>query len=177
MMVQIGQSFDKRTVLLKSVVKDLIVVISCIVKQMQQIVQVLCTNHDRSCRKEYSSICLAHDDFSSFVGLSLAITHLMSFITKNKAEMEVVLRKEIYDILRHIILSLLSFISFVTVLLFLQAYLLIIDDCVNGNTMLLHVSEQFFLAIIYFELESKFECQFIFPFPLQRLRTYYKYMM
>ena len=144
---------------------------------MQQIIKVLCTNHDWSCRKEYSSISLAHDDFSSFISLCLTITHLMSFITKDKAEMEIVLRKEIYDILRHIILSLLSFISFVTVLLFLQANLLIIDDCMNGNTMFLHICEQFLLAFIYLELESKLESQLIFPFSLQRLRTYYKHMM
>ena len=85
--------------------------------------------------------------------------------------------EDYYVRLEYIILSLLSFISFLTVLLFLQANLFIVDDCMNGNSMFLHICEQFLLAFINLKLESKLESQLIFPFPLQRLRTYYKHMM
>ena len=92
MVVQVCQSIDKRTVLLQTVVENLIIVIARVVKKMQKVIQILGANHNRSGCKENSCISLTHDDFCTFVGLGFLVTHLVSFITENKTEMEVILR-------------------------------------------------------------------------------------
>ena len=92
MMVQVCQGINERTILLQTVVEDLIVVIARVVEKMQKVIQILGANHYRSCCKKNCCISLTHDYFCTLVSLSLAVTHLMSFITENETKMEVILR-------------------------------------------------------------------------------------
>src|SRR5574344_1476 len=125
-MIQLANCLNEWSIFLQTVLKNLIVEVPTIIKKMEQIVEVLFVYHYRRSSQEECCIGTAHYYLCSSVGLSLTITHLVSFITEHHAKPMRVLCKIIYKICIFLVSLFVSLI--VLVLCLTHTYLLIIDD-------------------------------------------------